>query len=251
MVDVTLGAYCRDIEAHLCRVNGGHLVRIVGPAFDMVKRWHAQGVPLKVVLRGVERRADRAARARAAARRPLRLEFCEADVYDVFDEWRRAVGFALGPASGHAEPAGPASDAAIGPSTEPQSPRGPSLPKHLERIAIRLTSFLATATEGDALRGRVEALLAQVDALRTGSGASRGQARRDVIDRLAALENDLLAYLPEAASAAAVSSARTEALDALAAYTQRLPDAEFARLLDVATRRLLRDRLGLPRLAFP
>ena len=36
--DVDLGAYCRAIEAHLCRVNGGHLIRVVGVAFDLVAR---------------------------------------------------------------------------------------------------------------------------------------------------------------------------------------------------------------------
>ena len=44
MTDV--GAYCRAVEAHLTQVNGGHLVRIVGPSFDLVRRWAAEDVPL-------------------------------------------------------------------------------------------------------------------------------------------------------------------------------------------------------------
>ena len=34
--------YCREIEAYLCRKNDGHLVRIVGPAFEQVCGWAAQ-----------------------------------------------------------------------------------------------------------------------------------------------------------------------------------------------------------------
>jgi len=47
-------AFCREVEAHLCRRNAGHLVRIVGPAFEMVAGWAAQGMPLKVALRIIE-----------------------------------------------------------------------------------------------------------------------------------------------------------------------------------------------------
>src|SRR5687768_10425243 len=83
--------YCREVEAYLCQKNGGHLVRIVGPAFETVRQWADQGVPLKVAFRGIDRCCDRAA-ARGGRRRPLRIEFCEADVLDAFDDWRRAIG---------------------------------------------------------------------------------------------------------------------------------------------------------------
>ena len=47
---IDIGAFCRAVEAHLCRVNGGHLVRIVGPAFDVAaeRRWrlYARGALL-------------------------------------------------------------------------------------------------------------------------------------------------------------------------------------------------------------
>src|SRR5688572_4644750 len=86
-----LGEYCRAIEAYLCRKNDGHLVRVVGPAFDCVCGWATRGVPLRVAYRGIDRSVERA-QAKGTRRRPLRIEFCDADVMDVFDEWRRAVG---------------------------------------------------------------------------------------------------------------------------------------------------------------
>jgi hypothetical protein len=90
--------YCRSIESYLCRKNDGHLIRIVGPAFERVCDWAERGVPLKVVYRGIDRCFERYY-AKGARRRPVRVEFCEADVLEVFDEWRRAVGV-LGPGSG-------------------------------------------------------------------------------------------------------------------------------------------------------
>ena len=83
--------YCRAVECYLCRKNDGHLIRIVGPAFEAVCAWSEHGVPLKVAYRGIDRYFERYY-AKGPRRRPVRVEFCEADVLDVFDEWRRAVG---------------------------------------------------------------------------------------------------------------------------------------------------------------
>ena len=82
--------YCRQLESYLCRKNDGHLIRIVGPAFEQVCGWATRGIPIKVACRGIDRCFDRYY-ARGPRRRPVRIEFCEADVLDVFDEWRRAV----------------------------------------------------------------------------------------------------------------------------------------------------------------
>ena len=48
-------AYCHSIESYLCRKNDGHLVRIVGPAFEQVFSWATRGVPLKIDFAGIDR----------------------------------------------------------------------------------------------------------------------------------------------------------------------------------------------------
>ena len=88
---IDLDGYCRAIESHLCRKNDGHLIRIAGPTFDLVRGWAEQGVPLKVALAGIDRTFERYYR-KGARRRPLQVSFCEADVLDAFDDWRRALG---------------------------------------------------------------------------------------------------------------------------------------------------------------
>ena len=96
--------YCREVEAYLCRKNEGHLIRIVGPAFEQVCGWATQGVPLKIAFRGIDQYCERYY-AKGPRRRPVRIEFCEADILDLFDGWRRAVGVATASGGAAEEPA--------------------------------------------------------------------------------------------------------------------------------------------------
>lgn len=245
-----LGQFCRAVETHLCQVNGGHLVRVVGPAFELVKQWHADRVPLKIVLRGIDRRAERARRSTSSARRPLRIEFCEADVADVFDEWRRAIGFvASSTMETSAESAGRgAPDEEAEDASEPDARRAQSLPKHLDRVTTRLTSFLVTMADvGPALRARAQSALEQVDTLRR-AGRLRGEARADAVRLLEALDASLLDCLLTDAPARLVDESIAEARQELAAYEGRLPAAEFERIVRRAAQRVLRSRLQLPEL---
>ncbi len=113
--------YCRQLESYLCRKNGGHLVRIVGPAFERVRGWADLGVPLTIACRGIDRYCERQ-QAAGPRRRPVRIEFCEADILAVFDDWRRAVGVVQEAGADSAAPA----------------TRQPALAAHLERIVARL-----------------------------------------------------------------------------------------------------------------
>src|SRR5687767_14485902 len=141
--------YCRQLEAYLCRKNDGHLVRIVGPAFEQVCGWATRGVPLKVAQRGIDRYFERYY-AKGPRRRPVRVEFCEADVLDVFDEWRRAVGV----------PAAAVSDEAQADAVRPHG----SLPAHLERVIARLT--MLRGGEVRALDATLDTIVRELDAAR-------------------------------------------------------------------------------------
>src|SRR5581483_1438982 len=105
--------------------------RVTGPSFDVVAGWAAKGVPLKVAFRGIDRHFERYYRA-GARRRPVRIDFCDADVLDVFDEWRRALGLPMGGAV--------AEDVESGGAARPAEGHGRSLPSHLERVLMRLTA---------------------------------------------------------------------------------------------------------------
>jgi len=131
-------SFCRSVEAYLCRKNDGHLVRIVGPAFEQVCGWAGRGIPLNVVYQGIDRYFERYY-AKGPRRRPIRIEFCEADVFDVFDEWRRAVGLPASPGL----PGSPGEDAEMGSGS---GRRKESLASHLERVVARLTALRSSSS---------------------------------------------------------------------------------------------------------
>jgi hypothetical protein len=229
-----LGAYCRAIESYLCRRNEGHLVRVVGPAFDCVAAWAARGVPLRVAYGGIDRCVDRFA-AKGNRRRPVRVEFCDADVLDVFDEWRRAVGV---PAVARDA----AGDDAAG------ARRHASLGAHLERVIVRLTALRASG--GANLSEIVDALVAELDAARAGAKGLRGEARRQLLDRLQALDARLLSAMRDRVDGATLTALDAEARTELAPFRDRMPPDAYERAHAACIDRLIRDRFSLPVVAF-
>jgi hypothetical protein len=221
--------YCREIEAYLCRKNDGHLVRIVGPSFELVSAWAEQGVPLKVAFRGIDRHFERYY-AKGPRRRPVRIDFCEADVLDVFDEWRRAIGLRTVD-----EP-------------DARTPRRPSLAEHLERVIARLTARRAQAP--GPLEAALEEAVRALDAERGAAKTVRGEARAALLARLEALDRALLEAARASADAAVMSAVEREVDDELAAFRSRMNDEVYARTRSAACERALRERLGLPTLTF-
>ncbi len=236
-----LSEYCRDIEAHLCRKNDGHLMRIVGPSFEIVAKWALDGVPLKVALGGIERYFERYYR-KGPRKRPVKIDFCEADVLDVFDEWRRATGLTAAPA-GDASAAAPVTAA-------PARKKGPSLPEHLERVLVKLSSLRATGVLGDEADPLVDRVSAELDAARGKSAGVRGEERRATVERLAGLDTELIALMKSAVTKDFIDALRREAAEELAAFRSTMAADAFAAALDRAITRLMRERLGLPVISF-
>jgi hypothetical protein len=226
--------YCREIETYLCQKNDGHLIRIAGPSFDLVCGWAAQGIPLPVAYRGIDRTFERYYR-KAQRRRPVRVEFCEADILDAFDEWRRAVGIA--------ETAGGA-DVKIGSSSPHET-----LPVHLTRTAERLTSLQAQHRFGAALAGALDGALVEIDALRASARNLRGAVRGAALDRLRALDAELIAAARVEADAQMLRTLTREAEQELSPFAGRMPLDAHSRAVEAARDRLLREHLGLPTIA--
>jgi hypothetical protein len=227
--------YCREIETYLCRKNDGHLMRVVGPSFDLVAGWAAQGVPIKVACAGIDRYFERYYR-QGPRRRPVKIDFCEADILDVFDEWRRAVGVAA-TASADAPAAGPRA-------------RGASLPAHLERVVLRLTSARAGGSLGVEFDALIDRASAELDAARAKAGGLRGDARQELLNRLAALDAELLQQARSTIDAAAFEAMARDADAELAGFRAGMPADAFARAHDAAVNRLLREHFKLPTIAF-
>ena len=239
------GRYCREIETYLCRKNDGHLIRIAGPAFELVSGWAEQGIPLRVAFEGIDRLFERYYR-KGPRRRPVHISFCDNDVQDVFDAWRRATGV---PAA--------ASTAVVGRARRARRPEEPeeedrrrsraSLTKHLERTIAAIT---ARRPGAPGLDDALDQIVRELDLLRAGGRPLRGEARAAAMERLRELDARLSAEARAALSRQQAEALAREADESLAPFRGRMADDAWQGARDAAVDRAARAALGLPVIAF-
>ena len=162
----------------------------------------------------------------------MRIEFCEADILDIFDDWRRSVGIVQAQAAAE--------------SSAPM--RKPALTAHLERVVARLVG--SRARRSPAFERHVEALLAEIDRLSGESKKSRGDARAAILDRLSELDKGLLRMATAELDDAAVAAARREAEAELAPFGSRLSPEMRIQAVEAAFERHVRETLGLPMIRY-
>lgn len=221
--------YCRRIETYLCRKNDGHLIRVVGPSFELVSGWAERGIPLKIAFEGIDRFAERYYR-QGPRRRPVRIDFCEADVLDVFDQWQRAVGILRSSVTSRQSSA--------------------SLPAHLERVVRRLTSARAGGALDAGFDALIDRVASELDVARADARGVRGGARQALLGRLAALDGELLRIARASLDESQIRALRREADEDLAGFRASMAADAFARARDAALDRLVRERFSLPTIAF-
>jgi len=227
---IDVESYCRDLEAYLCRKNDGHLIRITGPAFERVQGWAEQGVPLTIAEAGIDRYFERYYR-KGPRRRPVQILFCEPDVLDAFDEWRRAVGIVR-----------VADDAAGG-----SRPRR-SLVSQIESLLARLTVLRGSDQAGPVLGDALDSAVRALDALRPDAARARGDARDALLQRIEQIEDALTAAASAALDAGQRSALEKEADAELAPFQARLSAEAYAQSRRAAIDRLARQHFGLPSL---
>jgi hypothetical protein len=202
-----------------------------------VRGWAEQGIPFRIACQGIDRYFVRYY-AKGTRKRPVHIDFCDADVLDAFDAWRRAVGVRL---PGHDEDTGVA---------EARS-RRKSLPEHLDRVCERITLRRARLTPPPpALDAVLEQVVNEVAVLREQPGPLRGDARSRVTARLAELDRQMLTAARDSAEPASIQAVREEALEQLQPFRDRMPMETFEQAVQSAVDRLLRDREGLPTVGF-
>jgi hypothetical protein len=184
---------------------------------------------LKLAFRGIDRYCERYY-AKGSRRRPVRIEFCEADVLDVFDDWRRAVGVGAVPTAGG--------------QAKERVPRKPALAAHIERIVARLVALRAGEHAG--LSEAVDAAVRELDTLSAGARHARGAERESVVERLADIDRRLAESALLVIDEGTAATLRREAEAELSAFGPRMTADARAHSIAAAFERLVRETLGLP-----
>ena len=224
--------YCRAVETYLCKKNRGHLIRLVGPAFELVRRWAEQGLPLKIVMRGIDERVTRhEAKNKNSRRYPLHIEFCENDVLRAFDDWRRAVGSTI--------------------DVDRRSDNratAKSLPKHLTSVMLRLTACLMNPEPWSGLHVVLNRVVRALNELHEQAKTARGSVRSDLLRSLQTLDGVMIRDIRVGADAATIKAAEAEVATELSAFRERMSQSAYEEATKLAVEQHLRVQLGLPRL---
>jgi hypothetical protein len=125
-----------------------------------------------------------------------------------------------------------------------------SLPAHLERVVLRLTQARVNGSLGDEFDALIDRAAAELDAARAKAGGLRGEARTALLDRLAALDSEVVTQARATLDESARSALAREAEDELAGFKSGMTAEAFARAREAAIDRLVRERVKLPTIAF-
>jgi hypothetical protein len=125
-----------------------------------------------------------------------------------------------------------------------------SLPAHLERVIVRLTTARAGGRLAAGLEAAVAGAVRELDLARAGAAHLRGDSRAAFVSRLRDLDADVMAAAERAMAPDDRAAMELEARDELASFRSGMAAEAYARAVEAGARRLLRARLGLPVIAY-
>ncbi len=230
--------YYTEIEDAFVRRRGKHL--FLSPMdWALMETWKEQGIPLHIILRGIERAFD-SFEAKPRKRSVKSLLYCQEEVEAQYAEWLESrVG---------ASPEGEAQTV----ETEPSSPFSPTaIGEHLERSCLALTKA-ATARRQNGEDDFSEALsraAALINEIKVDMTDSVSPDARKLEDSLTGLERMLSDALLSATPADQLNSIKGEVKEQLAPYRKQMERAIYQQTLDNLLLKRLREQFAVPRLS--
>lgn len=228
--------YFTEIEEHFWRKRGAHL--LVSPLdWAIVETWQRAGIPLDVVLRGIDQAFESYQRSRRSAGRPMKsLAYCVDAVLDAATQKK---------------------DSEVGAGPEVKRPAAPSEPfsrdelrafvlRNAERLAKNADKLRPTDPELARHVGQTRATLSEIARL---FDSPAQLDLEDIERRLTVLEQKLLAALTAAADEQALLTIRRELDRHLAPYRRRMTAEQLSQLERQYTQKRLFERFDLPRLS--
>jgi len=233
--------YYTEVEDAFVRRRGAHM--LVSPLdWALIESWKEMGVPLAVVLRGIERAFDAFDKQPRRHRKVNSIFYCQQSVEECFAEHRQSM-------VGAAEETGSATTPIAG----GDGPDSPFERVRVERYLERVTSDLAAARARAEGRGELEEALDRAVARLGEIRADVEAARRldpEALERdLTSLDALVVAAIVGTASTEAVEGARSEAKSALKAHKKGMDKAFYRQMFDKFVSRRLCEAAGVPRLS--
>ncbi|MEJ7616970.1 MAG: hypothetical protein WKF30_08430 [Pyrinomonadaceae bacterium] len=234
--------YFTEIEDTFVRRRGKHL--LLSPAdWALIESWKTKGVPLHIVLRGIEQAFD-SYDAKPRRRSVKSLFYCQEEVEAQFAEWTDSR-LGASSAEANAQPAEPHTASA-------------ALPFPRETIAAHFVSVRQALEAARAGRAQIAAddlyqalgrAAIRVEELRLDFEQTPRPDMQGVENSLTHLEELLDRSLHTSLSAAEVAQSKATAELQLKPYKDRMASEAYVQTLNNLMAKRLRERAGVPRLS--
>ena len=227
--------YFTEIEDAFVRRRGKHL--FLSPMdWALMETWKQQGIPLHIVLRGVEKSFD-SYEAKPRKRTVKTLLYCQEEVEAQFAEWVESH-------------VGAAADAS---ESEAESDKTPfsfaAITEHLERSRNALSKLAKSRTQEDDLSEALTRATALLVDIEKDFASSTTLDTRKLEDSLTGLERMLNDSMFSVVSSAAMEELKNGIKEQLKPYRSQMEAAVYKQTFDNLLLKGLREQFGMPRLS--
>jgi len=225
--------YFTEIEDAFVRRRGKHL--FLSPMdWALMETWKQQGIPLHIVLRGVEKSFD-SYEARPRKRSVKSLLYCQEEVEAQYAEWVEAhVG---------------SSNA----SAEPESDKTPfsfaAISEHLQRSRSALSELAQSRKQEDDLSEALTRAIALLAAIQNDFASGATLDTRKLEDSLTGLERMLNDSMLSVAGSSTLDEFKNGVKDQLKPYRSQMDAAAYKQTFDNLLLKRLREQFSVPRLS--
>ena len=228
--------YFTEIEDAFVRRRGKHL--FLSPMdWALMETWKQQGIPLHIVLRGVEKSFD-SFEARPRKRTVKTLLYCQEEIEAQYAEWVEAR---VGSASNSED------------NNEPDSDKTPfsfaAISEHLQRNRTSLAELVRSRNKEDDLSEaltRAATLLVDIESDFTSSATLDTRKLEDSLTGLERMLNDAMLAV---VSVTALDELNKEVKDKLKPYRAQMEPAAYKQTFDNLLLKRLREQFAVPRLS--
>ncbi|HEV8187786.1 MAG TPA: hypothetical protein VGP83_08555 [Pyrinomonadaceae bacterium] len=227
--------YFTEIEDAFVRRRGKHL--FLSPMdWALMETWKQQGIPLHIVLRGVEKSFD-SYEAKPRKRTVKTLLYCQEEVEAQFAEWVES----------HVGSAGDA------PESETESDKTPfsfaAITEHLDRSRNALAELAKSRKQEDDLSEALTRAVALLVDIESDFASSTTLDTRKLEDSLTGLERMLNDSMFSVATTTTLGELKNGIKEQLKPYRSQMEAAVYKQTFDNLLLKRLREQFGVPRLS--